>query len=464
MQAKAENSQSENVGINAHLERNKCVVDSLSEHLKVRDRLRRVFKYYDEERKRWRTIIGIINPECRGDRIKVQCKHAHQALQLPYPFRLSPGTCYLWGLITGNNLCRDGQRSPLEIQVDAIQDQVIRAITTELGIQVQIKPVQRSRRKRGVDRSPSQYRKIQVRFPSVFKKFLHCLGWNPRRPRLPQWLNDEQQMAWLEGYFNSPKIHCHILRRDRVGIQPMITLYATNNHPRLLQDITKALKRLSITCSTLQFRNGNNLKQLACRIQGTSNIFKFLQYFPSRRPKLRALRALLQECRRHRALRLSLKKLALSEFHLTIYGTILSQPAQELEYTLLERTFASSSNEIRQVLYDLDECGLIDYYQKENHKEFFRQSSQYLHVVQHHLKIEEQKLRRYLKFTDSNALSFHCRDCDCIVGYTEAMGDGSFGCPQCNSKNLQPLEMSRFLYVRRLAHLTGQQNIVGGTS
>lgn len=438
------------------------LVESQDQHLNLRQRLSSKFKYYDEERAKWQTITNLVDPKCERDRILIRCNHARQVLSLPYPFKLG-NVCYLWGLIAGSTsswamLNKDG------ISIDAIQEEVIQEITSELGIHVQITPVRRSRRKRGVNRSPSQYRKIQVRFPSVLKRFLHCLGWRPRRLTLPQWLNDEQQMVWIEGYFNSSKIHCHILRREETRIQPTITIYATNNNPRLLQDISKVLERLSINCSTFQFKNGNNSKQLACRIQGSSNVLKLLQHFPSRRPKLRALSALLQECQRQRALRLSLKKLALSEFHLTIYGTILSQPAQELEYTLLERTFASSSNEIRQVLYDLDEYGLINYYKKENNKEFFVQSSQYLHVVQHLLKVEELKLCRHLKFTDSNALSFHCSDCDCIVGYAEAMGDGSFGCPQCNSKELQPLEMSRFLYVKRLAHLTGQQNLVGGTS
>ncbi len=54
-------------------------------------------------------------------------------------------------------------------------------------------------------------------------------------------------------------------------------------------------------------------------------------------------------------------------------------------------------------------------------------------------------------------LSFHCMQCDKIVGYTEAIGDHAFECPDCHSPELRPIEISRYFFYGRLGSLIQQQ-------
>jgi transcription initiation factor IIE alpha subunit len=67
-----------------------------------------------------------------------------------------------------------------------------------------------------------------------------------------------------------------------------------------------------------------------------------------------------------------------------------------------------------------------------------------------------------LKYSDSNALSFHCPECDTVLSYLEAMGERTFSCPNCASTTLHPVELSRFFYYGRLGYVVQQQRMLEG--
>ncbi len=421
----------------------------IAEHTIIRRLLVGTFSYYDAGKRKWRNVTNFGDPECQSDRITVRCKHARQSLQIPYPFTMETELCYLWGLLAGGAYVN----RQLELCVDANQEAPLQAIADLLGVQIQVTPVARARRKRGAKRPPARYRKIQVKFPFVVKKFLQSLRYNPKKPGFPSWFDADQRRAWVEGYLNSPKLQCNI--RKGTGLRPRVHIHIAQNDPDLFSYITEVLDTLSISYLSYKCQ-----RRLQIVIQKRPDILRFGDCFEIARPKILSLLALLREFEHNPSLRVSLQKFALTEFQLTLYGIVLAQPLEELEYTLFEQLFASSSNEIRHEFYLLDSLGLITYYKKENNKEFLGRSMCYLTKVQQILKAEEKELRQQLKLSDSNALSFHCQECGTTIGYTDAMETHSFACPRCASQNLSPIETSRYFYYGHLGRVAHQNNIL----
>ncbi|MHA1651020.1 MAG: hypothetical protein ACTSYB_12565 [Candidatus Helarchaeota archaeon] len=412
------------------------------EHIKIKKKLVSYFSYFDPDKEGWCKITNFSDPICNKNQILIRCRYAQQILRIPYPFKLEDDILYLWGLIVGS--AKYSKR--LRIRIDAYQKPLIQSIAERLGIQIQTSVIHRKRRKRGSKRHPNTFRKLIVTFPFVFKKFLWCLGYRQKNNTIPQWLTFDQQLKWLEGYLNSSKIQCSF-NPFRVSIR------FSKYNPRLFQNIIELLKHLSIRF--IPWHSSDD--RFGITIKNHSSIAQIGKFFVIRRPKLRALFALIHKTQENPALLVSLQKFKLSEFQLTLYGLILEQPAIELEYTIFEKIFACSSNEIRQNLYLLDKLGLITYYKRENNKEFLIQANRYIHLIVQMLKSEKRELCRQLKFTDYNALSFHCKTCDQIISYTEAMDGHTFRCPHCKENNLHPVELSRYFYLGHLGLIMQQQ-------
>ena len=431
-------------------ESEKLTINSVNtEHVAVRRKLQLgVFSYYAETQKKWRSITNFAEPDCDKDHILIRCGHARQNLTLPYPFQLNLGVCYLWGLITGS--LRKGTQ---EIRVDANQEPIIQSIVDQLGITIQVNAVERIRRKKGAKRPVSRYRKIRVKFPLIFRKFLTSLGYKSKEFSYPDWLSIDQKISWLEGYLNSTRLGCRIW--DKSTKAPRVHIYIIQNDPQLLRDITALLDQTSIDYSVHDWQG-----RLQIVIQKRSSISEFMNFFTIHRPKARALTAIIKESHNQPVFGVALGKYNLNEFQVLLCGLILDQPPQEIEYTLFEETLSSSSNEIRQELYNLDQLGLITYYKKDNNKEFVTRNLRYFHHIQRILQDEEDELRKILKITTSNALSFCCQGCKRIFGYTEVMGERSFQCPHCMSYELEPLDLAKFFHRGQLAHLSHQRNII----
>jgi len=283
------------------------------------------------------------------------------------------------------------------------------------------------------------------------------MGYKTKRFTYPDWLNLEQKIAWFEGYLNSKKLWCRITDSCEYGtkIRPKIHISIIQNDPQLLRDITSLLDQFSIDHAISNWQG-----RLKVVVRKRSGLLQFMNSFTIRRPKVRALAAIMQESHNQPVFGVALAKYRLNEFQMLLCGLILDQPLQEIEYTLFEKTLTSSSNEVRQELYTLDKLGLITYYKKENNKEFVVRNTRYFHHVQRILRDEEAELRRILKLTDSNALSFCCQGCKRIFGYTEVMGENTFQCPHCSSYNLTPLNVSKFFFYGQLTSLSHQQNII----
>jgi len=434
-----------------------------TEHIAIRRKLKLGgFNYYDETQKKWRPITNFAEPDCDKDSILVHCNRARQNLTLPYPLQLDLGVCYLWGLISGANdvslITGDSRYTrQCEIRVDANQEPIIQSIADRLGVSIQITPLKRIRRRKGAKRPPSRYRKILVKFPLIFKKFLLSLGYKTNLFSYPNWLSMDQKISWFEGYLNSKKLWCRITDFSEHGTKlfPRVHIYIIQNDPHLLRDITSLLDHFSIEYSIRDWQG-----RLQVVIWGRSSISELMKSFTIRRPKARALTAIIQELYIQPVFRVALQKFKLNEFQMLLYGLILDQPPQENEYTLFEEILTSSSNEVRQELYTLDKLGLITYYKKENNKEFVVRNLQYFHHIQRIIRNEEVELRRLLKLTNSNALSFCCQGCKHIFGYTEVMGENSFQCPHCSSYDLTPISISKFFYCGPLASLSHQRNII----
>jgi len=423
------------------------------EHENIRQRLAGKFRYFDGEQKRWYTFTNFCNPTCTEETIKIRCKWAKQTITLPYPFELSEGLLYLWGLIVGSAYKKD----QLEICVDACQEETINSIVSKLGFEIQTLKVTKPRKKYNSPRIPRYYRKVRVKFPSEFLKFLKCLGYRQNKPSIPAWFTEQQKSIWLEGYLNSSKLQCRI-RKGR-NIAPKVQVFILNNEIKLLLGISEILDSFNVSHSIYQTQD-----RVRIVIQQISSIFNLVVNFSIYRPKFRALSAILKKSEEQPALRMSLQKLPISDFQLTLFGIALDNGNGELEYTIFENALATSSNQIRTNLYQLNEWGLIHYYKKENNREFLRLENQYLHYINQILKEEELELRNLLKLSDSNALSFYCKGCDVILSYLEAIGENSFGCPRCGEKTLQPLDISRHSYYGKLGHLAVQCRIIQGAS
>jgi len=427
--------------------------NKLDESEYIRKRIRNSFTYFSMKDGCWRTIPEIIDSGCVENTILIHYKDskklARQTIQLPYPFTLTKGILYLWGLIAGSTT----QRRNAGVCLDANQESMVQKLTKELGLTLKIVPVQRHRQRYGAECSvPNYYRKIKVTFPTAFLKFLQCLGYHPEAPSIPSWFTVSQCEDWLEGYLNSAKLQCQIQRRD--AISPKLMLYASET---LVKEILPILDQLGIRYFTYQ-HNGRN--QII--IQQRASLERLTQKFAIQRPKVCALLALLKKFQKRPILRLCLRKFQLTEFQLTLYGVALTAHSKELEYTAFERVFACSSNTIRQNLYLFDKLGFLSYYEKENHKEFFTLSNRYLMQIEKIMRKEKIQLETHLKYTDSNALSFHCISCNQVVSYIDAIGDHAFECPNCHSKDLQSLEISRFFYYGHLGALAYQQKLLVG--
>ena len=432
-------------------------LNRFDDHESICSRIKGCFAYVNEQDGCWHPVTAFMDPTCLINSITLRYtyskKLARQTLQLSYPFTLTKGILYLWGLIAGSTV----QTRNTGITLDASQEPIVRAFANELGLTLKILPVSRSRQRYGAEQmSLSRYRKIKVTFPSVFRKFLMCLGYIPEDPCIPNWLSAEQRAHWVEGYLNSSKLQCQIQHMN--SIRPKLTIYVPS--AVLSEAIAEVLDHVGIRYSLYQWEG-----RIQLIIQRRASLEGLTHKFDIKRPKLEALVALLQHIDTDSALRLYIRKLKLTEFQLTLYGVTLNsdaRPEVETEYTLFEKTFAVSSNTIRQNLYHLDKMGLVTYFEKENHKEFLTQSNRYLAYLEDFLRAEEEELKSQLKYTESNALSFHCNGCNKIVGYADAIGDHSFECPDCHSRDLHPLETSR--YFGHLGALTHYQKALAGAT
>ena len=427
--------------------------DIFDDYENIRRRLKGAFAYFNAKSECWRTIPEMADSICSCDtillRYKGSKKLARQTIQLPSPLALTKGILYLWGLIAGSTI----QRRNSGICLDANQGPIVQAFADELGLTLKMVAVRRHRQQYGAEHVvPNSYRKIKVTFPSIFLKFLQCLGYCPEDPSIPSWFSPSHRREWLEGYLNSSKLQCQIQKHE--SISPKLTLYASEP---LFGEIPEVLDHLGIGYYTYQYKGRNQII-----IQRRASLERLTQEFAIRRPKVCALLALLKKFQREPIIRLGLRKFRLTEFQLTLYGVALGARSKELEYTAFERIFACSSNTIRQNLYYFDKIGLVSYYEKENHKEFFTLSNRYLARIEAIMQKEEAQLEMQLKYTDSNALSFHCKSCERIVGYAEAIGDHTFECPECHSKELQPLEISRCFYYGHLGALAHYQKVLVG--
>jgi len=422
----------------------------IEENDNIRQRLATYFTYYNEGDEAWHTLTNFADPICASDSILLHYKGvkklARQSVRLPFPFALPKEFLYLWGLIAGST----AQARNLGFCVDVSQEHLIRTVAKKLGLTIKVDAVRRARRRYAAERTPNYYRKLRIMFPSILFKLLDRLG-----GRNPRWLSLEQRSAWLEGYLNSVKLQCQIRHQDRIS--PKVMIYAPKS---LLCEIQDFFDGLGIAYSVYQDR-----KRYQLLIQRHASLMTLVQTFTIRRPKVSALVALLRKFDQDAALRLSIHKLNLTEFQLTLYGVALdsiSRPGQELEYTVFESVFARSSNEIRQNLYLFDKWGLISYFERANSKEYFILSTRHLVHLEETMRRELDELKTQLKYTESNALSFYCPQCDKIVGYTEAIGDHAFECPACNSSKLHPVELSRYFYYGHLGILTHQQKLIEG--
>jgi len=416
-------------------------------------RIRNSFTYFNVKDGCWRILPEHINSAYMENTILIHYKDskklARQTIQLPYPFTLTKGILYLWGLIAGSTT----QKRNVGICLDADQESTVQKFAKELGFTLKIVSVQRHRQRYGAERVvPNHYRKIKVTFPTIFLKFLQALGYCPEAPSIPFWLTLSHCQDWLEGYLNSVKLQCQIHRRD--AISPKLMLYVSD---ALLKEIPEILDQLGIGYFTYQHRGRNQII-----IQQRASLERLTQKFTIQRPKVCGLLALLKKFQKRPILRLCLRKFQLTEFQLTLYGVALTAHSKELEYTAFERVFACSSNTIRQNLYLFDKMGLLSYYEKENHKEFFTLSNRYLTQIEKIMQKEKLQLEAHLKYTDSNALSFHCTSCNQVVSYIDAIGDHAFECPSCHTKDLQALEISRYFYYGHLGALAYHQKLLVG--
>ena len=424
-----------------------------TEEENIRSRIANSFAYFNEQDKEWHTITRISEPPGAKGTILIRYRNSrkilNQTIRLPHPFALTREVLYLWGLIAGSTC----QERNFGICLDAPQEQIVVAFVKKLGLTVAISPVRPSRKRLGAERPPSYYRKVNITLPAVFQKFLKALGHHPKRLAIPQWFTLEQRQSWLEGYLNSAKVQCQIRHQD--SITPKLIIHASIS---LVKDIQETLDALGV-----EYFRYESERCIQLIVQKCASIKLLAEKCSINRPKVRALVALLQRFEKKLSLKLSLRKFNLTEFQLTLYGVALaanSRSQKELEYTEFERLFACSSNEIRQNLYLFDKLGLIQYYEKENHKEYFKLSARYLSYIEDLIKAEEFQLKARLKYTTSNALSFHCTSCNQIVGYAEAIGDRSFQCPHCQSKALQPIELSKYSYYGHLGVVTHHQRLL----
>ncbi len=432
--------------------------NEIDDREQVYERIQKWFAYRNERDGSWQALPKIEDPIIIGTTLLVRYagskKLARQTMRLPFPFTLTKGMLYLWGLIVGST----AQQRNAGITMDATQEPVLQTLAEELGVSLKVVTVSRTRQRYGAERvSIHRYQKVKVTFPSVFLNFLKCLGYASKEPHLPSWLTTEQRAVWVEGYLNSGKLQCQIQHAN--AITPKLTIYASAS---LSREIAEVLDQGGIGYFIYQRE-----QRLQIIVQRRASLIRLTQQFTLRRPKVGALLALLRQVDATPALRLYFRKARLTEFQLTLYGTALKHGAsvtEEVAYTAFAKTFACSSNTIRQNLYHFDQIGLLTYYEKENHKEYVTLATRYLTTIESLMKEEERQLKVRLKYTESNALSFHCNGCDTVVGYAEAIGDHAFECPHCHSKDLHSLETSKYFYYGCLGVLTQQQKIVAGAS
>jgi len=420
------------------------------EHRIIRKQLIK-FLYYNSKCENWRaiTLYEGVDLECNESRILIRCKYARQTIYLPYPLKLEPDLLYLWGLIAGTSYHKKG----LEIRVDLNQLPIIEKFAEKYQINLKIEHITRKRRRIGAKPNLDNYRQVKIKFPLVFRKVLYALGFRDAKNRIPKWLRYDQQLVWLEGYLNSRKIQCRFRKGNR--FYPEIRIHVPQKNAPLLENVQSLLESLSIHYRIYKY---DVQAEFRIVIQGFANLLNITEHFTIRRPNIRALLALVRKCVSDPSFQLNINKCKLTKFQLTLYGLILDQDLRELEYTLFEKTFACSSNDIRHNLYILDTLGLIKYYKDATNKEFFTQSNRYRTQLLQILKSEEEELRRLLKYNEENTISFHCPDCQTLSSYTEAMGDSTFGCPHCGFTGLEPLELSRYFYYGHIGVLAKHLN------
>ena len=425
-----------------------CSNAGISEHVAIRRSLIRKFKYFNSSKADWRAITNFEDLECENGALVLRCKYARQALTIPFPFHIETEVAYLMGLVAGSI----HKKESLEICIDADQEAQIKAITDRLGIEVKIDALKRKRRKWGTYQTSVQYRKIRVRFPMVLNTFFKALCRGTLT--IPPWFNYDQRLAWIEGYFNSPKMQCKL--RQHGALAPRLIVRIPE---MILPDITMILDQLQVTFSAYQLQSKHQVEII---VYQRASLYTLLEALNINRPKFRALIGIIRGIERDSTLQLTLQKVALTEFETNLYGLVLDQPLQELEYSLFEQTYAIGSHIIRQHLYHLDHLGLINYYVKESDKEYLTLSNRYLSQIAQTLRQEEAEMRHRLKYSDSNALSFYCPECDTISSYLEAMGEKTFACPNCTATTLHPVEVSQFFYFGRLSQLMQQQRMLEG--
>ena len=417
-------------------------MDALAESEEIQQRLKNKFEYFNEVDGCWYALTGIAAPICQSASILLRYKGsktlARQTIQIPYPFAISKGLLYLWGLLAGSIR----QKRNARVCLDANQEPMVQAVAAELGVRIRIVPVARSRKKYQGGKVLHRYRKIEATIPTILFKTLQCLGHRSNDPSIPAWFTTQQRECWLEGYLNSSKFQCQISRHHT--IKPRITLSVSL---ALRDDLVAVLHTLGIGHSIYQ-----TPERIQIIIQKRASIDLLTQKFTIRRPKFCATLALIKKLKSDTALRLGVHQFRLTEFQLTLYGVALAAyyAKASLEYTIFEGTFACSSNTIRQDLYALDKLGLLSYYEQENHKEYFELSTRYRAAVEETIKAEERELKTQLQYTETNALSFYCTACDHLIGYVEAMGDRTFECPHCHSTALRPVELSRYFFYGHL--------------
>ncbi len=429
------------------------IVQETSDHEKIRQRLAaKNFYYFDEIAKQWRSITNFTDPCCPQDRIQIRCKYARTTLYVPYPFRLSQEVAFLMGLIAGSRY----KKQRLEICIDATQKERISDILQQLGIvDFEILDTKYNRKSYYAKADMRRYKKIQIKLPYVLKKYLEVLGYNSKRLKIPEWFPIPLQEAWLEGYLNSSKLQ---LRLKKVTFMPQLTIFIEQNSTPLLQSILPILDSCAITYSIYRIQG-----RLQLSIHRKKSVLRLLEKFEINRPKVLAIKNLIQKVQEDPYISFAFQKYPLTDFQLTLLGLIFQLPHGEQEYSILTHFFACSSNDIRQALYVLEQIGFIKYYSKENHKEFFARSKRYTSVVLRSIQAEEEELRRVLKCDETNALSFYCHGCARIVSYTEAMHATTFACPDCGSPRLHPVEVTKF-FSTRLEFLTNlREKLTGGS-
>lgn len=422
------------------------------EHHEIIDAIGCKFMYYNPESKTWEHFQNF-SIDYTYESILIKCKYSRYSIKVPYPFKLTPEFLYLWGLIASRCSAKSiqGINTRMEVQVSVEKEELIKEITQKLGFQIKITEYKHARHKWNTSKRPTRPKKIQVTFPLVFKKFLLALGYNPKKTRLPNWLTSEQKMNWLEGYLSSQKVQMEYWGYGRVYRKQLMPRIKIKFHTLdLMENATKIFSQLGIkftrSCS-------KTIKNFYISIYEKQSIIKLAKEFSITLPINHAFISLVKQIDKDPQLSECLSKLELNSFQYVLYGLILAQPDQEIEYTVLEKVLACSSNDIRSGLYYLREMGFINYYTKEKNREYITRSDRYLEIYNKRLNAESKVLERYENMILNNEILFRCQDCGHIFGYIEGIVDRSFRCPKCNSSDIYSEDSKHDLRIKNVQEL-----------